>query len=90
MKSFADVKRRFAIGVRLECVENTYRPELDGSRRTINKVQTNAIRWREDGSDQQCWTPYPAASGVKIVDGDTFDMPLRQGQHYVRLRFLKG
>jgi len=97
MQSFADVKRRFQVGAILECVENTYRPELNGSRRRITKVQTNAIAWVDEPSNgpwRESWTYFPQASGVRIVDPDTFDLalhcapgrPAAAGGH-VRLRF---
>jgi hypothetical protein len=91
MKSFADVKRRLQIGTVLECVENTYRPELNGTRRIVTKVQGNAIRWRntdEAPDARPSWTPFPPASNTAIVDADTFQLSLKRDGHYVRLRFI--
>jgi len=96
MKSFADIKRRFALGVVLECVENTYRPEINGTLRRIEKVQTNAIACTAAPGVTAArgalfWTPFPKASGVKIIDADTFqfDLGLAAG-HHVTLRFVKS
>jgi hypothetical protein len=93
MASFAAAKRRIQPGTRLLCVENTYRPELDGTDRTVVKVQTNGFYWtmapttQVPNSDRRNWTRYPKAADVEIVDADTWRMRLARGGH-VELRFL--
>lgn len=103
MKTFADVKRRFAKDVVLECVENAARPELNGGLRRIIKVQTNALCFELLGDNPDAvrtrgkgfWLYFPPAKGVRIVDEDTFDValrskggPIQDGEPYVRLRFM--
>lgn len=89
----AEIKRHIQVGSKVLCVENTYRPELNGRERTIVKTQTNAFVW-SDGVESRSWTRYPKASGVRSVDATTFDLNLeiRSGDepftHYVRLRLL--
>jgi hypothetical protein len=95
MKSFADIKRRFAPGVVLQCIENTYRPEINGQRRTIQKVQTNALVCTLDGEEGRFWTALPPAKYVEILDADTFRIALGFGgkfdeTHTVTLRFVGG
>jgi hypothetical protein len=96
MTTFAAVKRRGRPGTRLLCVANTVRPELDGTERTVSTVQTNGFYWTEDRDSRppphrpRYWTSYPKASGVEIVDADTFrfTLPVGRGTGTVTLRFL--
>jgi hypothetical protein len=90
MKTFADVKRRIKSGVKLLCVANTYRPVLDGTERTVVKVQTNAFNWTGDPKatdGKPSWTYWKKASDVTIIDENTFRMKLFD-EHYVELRFM--
>jgi hypothetical protein len=48
MKSLAELKRTIKPGLRLRCIENTYRPELNGKIRTVCRVQTNAFTWKTE------------------------------------------
>jgi hypothetical protein len=98
MKTFADIKRRFVVGMIIECVENTYRPAAKGRRR-IEKVQTNAIACTllDNHPDalakpgQLFWTEFPPAKNVTVVDHDTFQLRLwKQPEHHVTFRFLGG
>lgn len=92
MKTFADVKRRFAVDGRLECVSNTYRPEMSGTKRTIRKVQTNALAMLLDGQADErrnwTWLTLPPAKDVSIIDADTFEV--RAPRATIRYRFLFG
>jgi hypothetical protein len=88
MTSFAAVKRRIQPGTRLLCVENTYRPELDGQERTVEKVQANGFWWTRDGDERRNWTQYPAARDVTVLDADTWRFKLARTDGYVELRFL--
>src|SRR4029077_5149697 len=47
--TLSDLKRRIVVGAKLICVENSRRPELNGRRRTVVKVQTNGFYFTEDG-----------------------------------------
>lgn len=91
MKTWADIKRRVQVGTVMECVENTLFPDLlNGSRRTITKVQTQAWRfdWNPNGGESQAaWLPFPAAKDVSIIDADTFQIALGP-DHHLTLRFV--
>jgi hypothetical protein len=89
-KSLAALKRRIRVGTKLLCVRNTYRPVLDGTERTVVKVQTVSFAWKQPDSDKPSWTPYPKASGLTWIDDSTFrlDLELKEG-HYVELRILE-
>ncbi len=87
MKSFSDIKRRFAPGVVLECTENTglqteETRERALGRRTIRLVQTNAIastRGEGDWSGKRgdlFWTYFPKANAVNILDDNSFALHL--------------
>lgn len=96
MKSLADIKRRIVPGAILECLSNTYRPELSGRRRIAEKVQGNGFFWKHADAlnESRSWTQYPAAKAIRIINDDTFDLMLdRQGSDgpdYVRLRFVSA
>lgn len=92
-RGLAGLKRRIAVGTRLLCVENSKRPELNGRKRTVVKVQGNGFYWTEDGGDasKRFWTEYPKASLVAWEDADTFRLSLDEtGALYVRMRFLRA
>jgi len=80
MKTLADIKRRIQPGVRLICVENTKRPELNGKERIITKVQTKAFVWIHADEDAKAakgsWTNYAPARDVDILDENTFRMAI--------------
>ena len=89
MKTLADIKRRIAVGTRLKCVENTLRPVLNGTTREVKRVLTVAFTWSQEGEAnlRDSWTHYPKASGVKVVDANTFKFTLG-GEHWVTLQFI--
>jgi endonuclease YncB( thermonuclease family) len=92
MKSFAGARQRLVAGVILECVENTKRTELSGTRRRVEKVQTNAIACYQlplEPNAQLIWTYFPPAKMVEILDADTFRLTLHRDmpQFTVTLRF---
>lgn len=94
MKSLADVKRRVAAGARLEVVEQTKRPVLVGTTRTVTR--STSARWYfttdaegfDDGTELD--QPWPRARDTRIIDADTFeyDLPHPAKGHVIRLRFL--
>lgn len=86
MKTAKDVKSRLVPGTRLLCVENTYRPQLNGTTRVVVSAGVTVWQWRlEDATEIQggSWEP-----GIRILDADTFSMPLRRADHTLTLRFM--
>lgn len=55
-------------GARFSCVENTYRPQLNGQNRKIEKAQSNGWFWRavDDVNDAggRYWTDMPKAADI--------------------------
>lgn len=51
MKTLADLKRLIKPGVRLRCIANTYRPELNGRERVVVRVFTGQFTWIEPNVD---------------------------------------
>jgi hypothetical protein len=49
MKSLADLKRVIKPGLRLRCIANTFRPELNGRERIVTRIQTNGFYWKDPG-----------------------------------------
>lgn len=47
MKTLADLKRAIKPGVRLRCIKNQYRPELDGGIRVVVRVFTGQFTWQK-------------------------------------------
>ena len=88
MKTLTDVKRRIRDGVRLVCVSNTRRPELNGQLRTVTKAQINGFFWLADGDHRRYWTPYPKAQDC-IVEDDTFALCRGPGC-ITTMRFLRA
>lgn len=91
MRTLAEIKRRFAVGQLLLCVENTKQPRLNGTVRQIEKVKTVAIICRFVGdvipSPGPFWTRFPPAKDIAVIDDDTFSLGLGDG-HSVTLRFM--
>jgi hypothetical protein len=101
MKTLADIKRRTTPGTRLEVVEQTKRPVLVGTVRTIIESQVcsrHNTRLPEQrrcydftssntGDETYCAT-WSKASETRIIDADTFEYDLHPGPGIIRLRFL--
>lgn len=92
MRTLADVKRRMAPGVQLEVLEQTRRPELIGTVRTIVSSSSSNLVFTSSntGSDEyhQAW---PKARDVRILDADTYEIDLRgpgMTDVTIRLRFI--
>jgi hypothetical protein len=64
MRTLTDLKRAIKPGLRLLCIENTKRPELNGKERIVSRVQGNAFTWKHaEGSDErESWTYYEKAA----------------------------
>lgn len=89
MKTLADIKRRMRVGTRLLCIENTYRPKLNGSKRTVVRAGATVFYWDDDRGAQGSVMHYPTSRDVSILDADTFQLRLfPERDEYVRLRFL--
>lgn len=69
--TFTQWKKRIQVGTQLLCVSNTYRPDLDGQVRVVDKVQTNTVRCVGNS-----WTHWPKAADVTFLDEDTASWPL--------------
>jgi hypothetical protein len=101
MKTLADIKRRATPGTRLEVVEQTKRPVLVGTVRTIidssacSRHGTRPAKQRRcydftssnTGAEVYCAT-WPTAARTRIIDADTFEYDLQPGPGSIRLRFL--
>lgn len=76
--TLASIKRRIKFGTKILCVENTYRPELNGTVRTVVKAQGNGffstLGDSSPGTSKRFWTEYSKAKYTEIVDADTFKM----------------
>ena len=93
MKTLADIKRRATVGARLEVIEQTKRPVLVGTVRTITKVRSDRsydFTSSNTGDETYCGT-WPKASEVRIIDADTFEYNLRPSREcIIRLRFVSA
>jgi hypothetical protein len=71
--TLAELKRRLTVGKEFTCVENTYRPELNGQKRVVVKAQTVSIKWTWDGDDdgRGSWTEFPKARDIVSSTDDT-------------------
>lgn len=90
MKTLADIKKRLTVGRQMLCVQNTYRPDLNGTTRTITRVLTNQIVWvNTTGDTRPSWTRWPSAKNFTFHDADTFSFKLFPDRaDVVTLRFL--
>ncbi len=93
MKTLADIKRRAVAGTRLEVIEQTKRPALIGTVRTITDSRTPSSSLYEftsdhNGNGETYIGTWPKASTVTFIDADTFEYPLKPGPGTIRLRFL--
>lgn len=80
-------KARLVVGARLLCVENKYRPELNGRTRIVTQVGATVWRWKHEDEDQISFSVWP--SGVRVLDADTFVIPLhKRDDSTVTPRFL--
>jgi hypothetical protein len=90
MKTLADIKRRAAVGTRLEVVAQTNRPVLVGTVRTIIESPVCSKRSTRPAEQRRCYdwtgdntetegehcTLWPKASATRIIDADTFEYDL--------------
>ena len=95
METLADIKRRATPGTRLEVVEQTKRPVLVGTVRTIMHATTGP-RYKFTSSDgagtavEEYHGTWPKAWEIRFIDADTFEYDLHPGPGIIRLRFLPG
>lgn len=100
MRTLADIKRRAVIGARLEVIEQTRRPVLVGTVRTIMEGPAHRIEagsadrrcydWADEAGEHYC-TNWPKAASVRVIDADTFEYDLPHPcppGNVIRLRFL--
>lgn len=104
MRTLADIKRRAIAGTRLEVIEQTTRPALIGTIRTITDDAVCSRHGKQPAGDvtRRCYdwvgdtaetegrycTRWPKASQTRIVDADTFEYDLPSKGRIIRLRFL--
>lgn len=92
MKTIKEAKQRMIVGTRLLCIQNTYRPALNGTYRVVTKMGATTWKYRGDGDEKDSYSVWP--SGIKIIDDNTFRLPLctpfghRVENHYVDLQFV--
>lgn len=92
MKTLADIRRRATEGARLEVLEQTRRPALVGTVRTIlGACSSSCYDWTSShtGDERYC-TRWPKARDTRILDADTFeyDLPHPAKGHVIRMRFM--
>jgi hypothetical protein len=91
MRTLADIKRRMTPGTQLKVVEQTRRPVLAGTVRTVVRASGSRLDFTTSATGEdvhsQAW---PKARDVRILDADTFeyDLPYPGKGSVIRLRFL--
>lgn len=91
-----ELQNRIKVGVVLLCVENTYRPELNGTRRIITKTQKASYRCNQLNSDglpdgKTFWGDLPTRAGdIVSSNGDTVTWRMNGAAtgHLLTMRFL--
>lgn len=87
--TLAAFKRRIAVGTKLLCVHNSYRPQLNGIAREVVKVQTIGFYWVTETDPKHSHTDYPKACDFTTIDEDTVEWKLwPDSEHTLRLRLL--
>jgi hypothetical protein len=89
MNSLQRLQETLRDGLVLEVVENTYRPELNGTRRTIEKTRKTTFRFRTHGDNIISTNTLPKrTSDVTWLDDDTVRYKIREDGHTVTLRIV--
>lgn len=88
--TLASFKRKVVTGARILCVENTFRPELNGIVRKVTKVKSSGFSWiPESGGTRYAWTQWPMARDVLALGEDEITFPLYSGsEHSLTLKVL--
>jgi hypothetical protein len=88
LKTLADLKRTIKPGMRLRCIENTYRPELNGKQRKVVRVFTEQFTRVEDPLPVHALTVAPDGLAVNCVCGWIFksctDAPMEDRLEHVK------
>ena len=83
-------RARIVPGVVLECIENTYRPELNGAKRVVLKVGTTVWLFRPVDGSEISRSEWPRRlSDVVMIDKNTSRYPLTRTAHTLTLRILE-
>ena len=95
MATLTAFKRNVKAGTPMICVENTYRPDINGQKRTVLKAGTAVIEWVGDGEGCKSRTPWPKARDVVSVSDNQITwrlFPGRDGKehHTVTLRLTEA
>jgi hypothetical protein len=91
MKTLAGIKRRMTPGTRLTVLEQTKRPVLVDTVRTIVETTTGSLTFTSSNTGTEEYNQaWPKARDVRIIDAETFeyDLPHPSKGHIIRLRFL--
>ena len=87
MTTLASWKRGTKAGDVLLCVENTYRPEINGTRRYLNQVGPSVVVCTlEDQESRNYRMEWPKASDVLSVTDEEITYKIGIGDHTVTLR----
>lgn len=89
LRTLADLKRFVRVGMVIDC-EHLTRPEVSG-RRTITKVQTNAIVMsytKPDGTPGETWGRWDSAKHVQFHGDNSVTFLDRSGLPVFAYRFV--
>lgn len=78
MKTLADLRRAIKPGVRLLCVENTLRPELNDRERIVTKAQGNGFFWEHNPKPEHAFTGTGCTCGTWKVEMPHWRTPEEQ------------
>ncbi len=92
MSTLDQVRALFPLGAEVECVENTYRPECNGTRRRITRVQKQRLG-AEVLTGPGVGRPFDMVLPVRARDvleltGEQVRFRLGRGEHTVTYRVL--
>ena len=93
MTTLDQVRALFTEGALIECVENTYRPEISGTRRRITRVGRSFcvcdLLENDKVTEEGFWKTYPKlARDVLHVDEQSVKYRLGRGEHTVELKVI--
>lgn len=93
MRTLEEVRQLFPIGAVIECVENTYRPELNGSRRRVSAVRKSSLDVEvlsgHDAGKPGFVMALPARAGdVLSRSANTVTFRIGRGEHTCTFRVI--
>ena len=91
MRTLADVKRRMTEGTQYEVIEQTKRPVLVGTVRTVVRTGASRVEFTSSHTDDEVYNQaWPKARDIRIMDAHTYEVALRgpgMDGHVARFRF---